>query len=179
MRIRTSSELELSPLVEAVSLSSSLAASSSCCSCCWVPSLWRQTGQVECLCSGLITMRMEGNEENEKRKMRADLLPPREPLLKASKVATVKTGGITAWQQNLHNRVSKSLAESLKVTWSPVLKGSRQTGQLPPSSFSTSFFSKAYLGGQDREPGRVQEWESTSLSVGGIGGTPPSCPSSP
>ena len=35
--------------------------------------------------------------------MWADLLPPREPLLKANNVTTVKTGGITAWEQNLKN----------------------------------------------------------------------------
>ena len=112
--------------------------------------------------------------------MWADLLPPREPLLKANNVTTVKTGGITAWEQNLKN--TQEFPKVLKRVLKSDLVASLERVKTDRAAAADIFLHQLHLQSLHRRSrqknGRVQEWESTSLSVGGMGGTPPSCPSS-
>ena len=115
-----------------------------------------------------------------RRKMWADLLPPREPLLKANNVTTVKTGGITAWEQNLKN--TQEFPKVLKRVLKSDLVASLERVKTDRAAATDIFLHQLHLQSLHRRSRqkneRVQEWESTSLSVGGMGGAPPSCPSS-
>ena len=69
-------------------------------------------------------------------------LPPGEPAVEAVRVAAVQVRGHASRNQKLKTRFS-NLAPELSATWSPIWKGSTQTGQLPLFSSDTTLVSKA------------------------------------
>ena len=70
------------------------------------------------------------------------LLLPGEPALKAVRVAAMQVRRLAARKQQLKSRVAW---ESLNFpTWSPIWKGSTQTGQFPLFFSDTTFLSKAW-----------------------------------
>ena len=100
-------------------------------------------------------------------------------------MAAVQDRSLAAREQHLETRELLKPCESLNYqTWSPILKGSTQTGQLPLFSSDTTLVSKAWEVKREMRIvkseicGRVKDWEGTSMPVGVMGGAPPSCPAS-